>query len=65
MRLAATTKVLGAMKAIKMTGLTDTISAILATLRLSEIRSSRRHRILTVLQLAVCKQDSKLEYLET
>ncbi|KAG8410254.1 hypothetical protein J3458_017969 [Metarhizium acridum] len=49
-RLAVTTKMLGSMKAIKMTGLTDVMSDVVAGLRSLEIRASRRHRIFTVLE---------------
>ncbi|POR38791.1 Canalicular multispecific organic anion transporter 2 [Tolypocladium paradoxum] len=47
-RLEATAKALGSMKAIKMTGLADIVSSKIANLRLSEIRASRRHRILNI-----------------
>ncbi|KAJ6446709.1 Canalicular multispecific organic anion transporter 2 [Purpureocillium lavendulum] len=47
-RLAATAKALGATKAIKMTGLADIVSSRIAGLRLSEIRASRRYRILNI-----------------
>lgn len=54
-RLAATAKALGAMKAIKMTGLADIVSSKIASLRISEIRASRRHRILDILVFVTCK----------
>ena len=54
-RLAATSKVLGAMKAMKMTGLANRVSSLLSHLRLSEIHASRRYRIMTIADLAVCK----------
>ncbi|KAK5989321.1 ABC multidrug transporter B [Cladobotryum mycophilum] len=47
-RLASTAKALGAMKAIRMTGLADIVSSQIADLRAAEIRASRRHRILNV-----------------
>lgn len=53
-RLAATAKALSAMKAIKMTGLTETVSFKVASLRLSEIRASRRHRVLTTFVMVAC-----------
>ncbi|KAH0592836.1 hypothetical protein MHUMG1_09481 [Metarhizium humberi] len=49
-RLAVTTKMLGSMKAIKMTGLTDVMSSVITSLRSLEIGASRRHRIFTVLE---------------
>ncbi|GJN77161.1 hypothetical protein PLIIFM63780_000650 [Purpureocillium lilacinum] len=47
-RLAATAKALGATKAIKMTGLADIVSSQIRGLRLSEIRASRRYRVLNI-----------------
>ncbi|ODA76961.1 hypothetical protein RJ55_07478 [Drechmeria coniospora] len=47
-RLSATAKALGSMKAIKMTGLADIVSTKIADLRLSEIRASLRHRVLDI-----------------
>ncbi|QLI72089.1 ABC multidrug transporter B [Metarhizium brunneum] len=49
-RLAVTTKMLGSMKAIKMTGLTNVMSNVISSLRSLEIGASRRHRIFTVLE---------------
>lgn len=54
-RLAVTTKVLGAMKAIKMSGLAEAISLRLSGLRFLEIRASRRHRILNIFVTIACK----------
>ncbi|KAK2738485.1 hypothetical protein FQN57_007000 [Myotisia sp. PD_48] len=47
-RLEATSKMLKAMKAIRMTGLSDIVSQKVGNSRLSEIRASRRHRILSI-----------------
>ncbi|GKZ96685.1 hypothetical protein AnigIFM59636_011200 [Aspergillus niger] len=47
-RLAATAKALGSVKAIKMTGLADVVSATIRQLRLDEIRASLRWRVLNI-----------------
>ncbi|KFY47652.1 hypothetical protein V495_01884 [Pseudogymnoascus sp. VKM F-4514 (FW-929)] len=47
-RLAETAKVLGAMKTIKLTGLTDIVSTRVGNLRLAEIHASLRHRVLII-----------------
>lgn len=47
-RLAVTAKVLGSMKAIKMSGLAETVSEKIAALRQGEIRASLRYRILEI-----------------
>ncbi|OBT74156.1 hypothetical protein VF21_06257 [Pseudogymnoascus sp. 05NY08] len=52
-RLAATAKVLGAMKAIKSTGLTDIVSSQVGDLRLAEIHASLRHRVLTIFSAVI------------
>ncbi|OBT64152.1 hypothetical protein VE03_06254 [Pseudogymnoascus sp. 23342-1-I1] len=52
-RLAATAKVLGAMKAIKATGLTDIVSSRVENLRLAEIHASLRHRVLIVFSAVI------------
>lgn len=49
-RLAVTAKTLGTMKAVRMAGLTDTIHAIISSLRTKEIRASRLFRLLSVLE---------------
>ncbi|CAI6082463.1 unnamed protein product, partial [Clonostachys chloroleuca] len=49
-RLAVTTKMLGSMKAIKMTGLTEMMSSIVTNLRNSEIDISRKFRALAVME---------------
>jgi hypothetical protein len=54
-RLTATAKALTAMKAIKMTGLAGFVSSQIANLRFSEIRTSRRHRVLNIFVFIVCK----------
>lgn len=54
-RLAATAKVLGAMKAIKSTGLTDIVSSRVENLRLAEIHASLRHRVLIIFSAVICK----------
>ncbi|OAA35078.1 ABC multidrug transporter [Metarhizium rileyi] len=48
-RLTATAKALASMKAIKMTGLADIVSSRIASLRMDEIRASKRHRVLNIL----------------
>ncbi|KAG6119070.1 hypothetical protein E4U13_007997 [Claviceps humidiphila] len=49
-RLAVTSKTLGNMKAIRMTGLTDAIHKFISSLRTQEIQASRLFRLLSVLQ---------------
>ncbi|KAG5917423.1 hypothetical protein E4U61_002737 [Claviceps capensis] len=49
-RLAVTSKALGNMKAIRMTGLTDAIQKFISSLRAREIQASRLFRLLSVLQ---------------
>ncbi|KAG6256392.1 hypothetical protein E4U23_001960 [Claviceps purpurea] len=49
-RLAVTSKTLGNMKAIRMTGLTDAIHKFISSLRAQEIQASRLFRLLSVLQ---------------
>jgi hypothetical protein len=48
-RLAATSKALVSMKAIKLTGLSDIVSSRISNLRVEEIRASRRHRVFNIL----------------
>ncbi|KAK2612755.1 hypothetical protein QQS21_001206 [Conoideocrella luteorostrata] len=50
-RLAVTTKMIGSMKAVKMTGIADAMSEVVAGLRSLEIRASRRHRIFSALEV--------------
>lgn len=47
-RLTVTAKALGSMKAIKMTGLAETVASKIADLRQGEIRASLRYRILEI-----------------
>ena len=54
-RLASTAKALGAMKAIKMTGLADIIAFQIANLRIAEVRASLRHRTLNIFVAIACK----------
>ena len=54
-RMAVTSKVLGAMKAIKMTGLVEALSSTVANLRALEVFASGRHRILMVFVNATCE----------
>lgn len=53
-RVAVTSKVLGVMKNIKMTGLTDVIATNIRKLRLQEIKASFPYRLYGVLILASC-----------
>jgi hypothetical protein len=55
-RLAVTAKALNAMKAIKMTGLGDLVSAKIRDLRMSEIHASFRYRLLNILVTISCKE---------
>lgn len=54
-RLAVTAKALGSMKAIKMTGLADIVSATIRQLRLDEISASLRWRVLNIFVTVSCK----------
>jgi ATP-binding cassette subfamily C (CFTR/MRP) protein 1 len=56
-RLTGTAKALSAMKGIKMTGLGEIVSSQITNLRLSEIRASRRHRVLNIFVSVNCKLD--------
>ncbi|KAL7917975.1 ABC transporter [Trichoderma austrokoningii] len=49
-RLAVTSKTLGAIKAIRMAGLTETIHTIVSGLRIKEIRASRLFRLFSVIE---------------
>jgi ATP-binding cassette subfamily C (CFTR/MRP) protein 1 len=53
-RIAVTSKMLGAMKGIKMTGLTDSVSVSVTKHRMDEIRASRRFRLYGVLVVTLC-----------
>ncbi|KAJ5740408.1 P-loop containing nucleoside triphosphate hydrolase protein [Penicillium malachiteum] len=59
-RVAVTSKVLGVMKNVKMTGLTDIVASILRNLRLGEISSSRPFRLLNVLNVTISYLSSAL-----
>lgn len=54
-RLTETANTLGNIKLIRMTGLTDGVSSVLRTLRISEIAAARRYRILNVFISILCK----------
>lgn len=56
-RLAVTSKALGSMKAIKMTGLAGAVSSVISYLRVAEIRAARWHRFLVMCDLGLCKYD--------
>ncbi|KAG6028095.1 hypothetical protein E4U19_001674 [Claviceps sp. Clav32 group G5] len=56
-RLAVTSKALGNMKAIRMTGLTDAIHKFVSNLRAQEIQASRLFRLLSVLQTGAAKSN--------
>lgn len=63
-RVAVTSKVLGGMKSIKMTGLTDIISDIVRKLRSQEIEASFIYRLYTVLVTTFCSSLPILSRLE-
>ena len=54
-RLHITSKTLGDMKAVKMLGLSDTLSSIVKSLRETEIQVSKKLRKLLVWQILLCK----------
>lgn len=58
-RIAATASMLGAMKGVKMSGLTDRLSKSIVGLREEEIQSSREFRILLVKIVNLCKFGSR------
>ncbi len=51
-RVAATTAMLGAMKGVKMCGLTDTLAAQLQRLRVQELNISKKFRKLLIWSMA-------------
>jgi hypothetical protein len=53
-RLTATAQALGAIKSLKMTGLTEYVSAKLTGLRFDEIHASRRYRVLRIILFGLC-----------
>jgi hypothetical protein len=59
-RVAVTSKVLGVMKSIKMTGLTEVISKNIRELRSQEIKASFAFRLYTVLIITFCQYTSNL-----
>ncbi|KAJ6786163.1 hypothetical protein PWT90_00725 [Aphanocladium album] len=59
-RLAATTQILGATTAIRFTGLSQVFAKIARSLRAKEIRASRRHRLLTVLESGIAYASSTI-----
>lgn len=58
-RLAVTAKALGSMKAIKMTGLAEIVSATIRQLRLDEIHASLRWRVLNIFVTISCEYCSQ------
>ena len=58
-RITATTTMLGAMKGVKMCGLTDILSKTLQDLRVSELRISKKFRKILVWNMAFSKRNSK------
>ena len=54
-RVSATASMLGAMKGIKMSGLTTQLSKMIGKLREEEIESSRAFRVLLVKIVSLCK----------
>ena len=57
-RVSVTSKVLGAMKGIRMTGIASPVASVVETLRTEEIRSSRLARFYDVLVMVMCKSKS-------
>lgn len=53
-RIAVTSKALGAIKGIKMTGLSSSLATTIEALRAREIRSSRPFRLYDVLVVVMC-----------
>jgi ATP-binding cassette, subfamily C (CFTR/MRP), member 1 len=49
---------LGSMKGVKMSGLSDKMSSIISSLRLGEIASARRYRTMLVYVVVLCKLHS-------
>lgn len=54
-RIAATTAMLGSMKGVKMSGLTDVLRADLQQLRIDELEISKKFRKLLIWTMAFCK----------
>ena len=59
-RVAVTSRVLGVMKSVKMTGLTETISNSLRDLRSAEINSSFRFRLYEALGVTLCERSTPI-----
>lgn len=57
-RVTVTSKVLGVMKNVKMTGLTEVVANILRQLRLDEIGASQRMRVIRVINNTICETHS-------
>lgn len=55
-RITATTAMLGAMKGVKISGLTDTLLKNLQDLRVEELRISKKFRKLLIWNMAFSKQ---------
>jgi len=55
-RITATTAMLGAMKGVKISGLTDTLLRNLQDLRVEELRISKKFRKLLIWNMAFSKQ---------
>lgn len=53
-RVSVTSKVLGVMKNVKMTGLTDIVANSLRKLRTDEIGASQRMRVIRVINNTIC-----------
>lgn len=54
-RLSSTAKALGAIRGIKMTGLSESVSDKILDLRQIEIRASLRHRLLNICLMGISK----------
>lgn len=54
-RVGVTSSMLGSMKGVKMSGLSDKMSNIISKLRLAEIASARRYRTMLVYVVTLCK----------
>lgn len=52
--IGVTSSMLGAMKGVKMSGLSDKMSTIISNLRLAEIASAHRYRTMLVYVVTLC-----------
>ncbi|KAI9745821.1 MAG: hypothetical protein M1818_000502 [Claussenomyces sp. TS43310] len=59
-RVDATARMLGSMKGVKMTGLTDRLSSIIQTLRNDEIKESQKFRELLILVVALAYTNTSI-----